>query len=319
MRKKSIYINDIAYGMNLVDEPFVLQEFDVKTSKQGKEYYNILLSDRTGDIRGKVWSEQMSNCDRDLKVGDIVTVVGTVQEYAEKPQIIIESMVKAIEFPVEEFLPVTGRDRSLMISDLDTAINQLGNPHLKDLMMSIWGNPDLKDMFTNYPAAEKIHHGYVGGLLEHVWEMWQLAQPFLRLYKGLDRDLFFAGLFLHDIGKLEELEIQGATIIRTTPGRLVAHIGQGLLMVDRLVQNLEGFPVDLRDKLYHLILSHQGELEFGSPIKPQMLEGLVLNMVDMNSADMNQATKHMENDKTPGDFTEYHKWLKRSLFSPTPS
>ncbi len=316
MKKKSIYLKDIQSGMRIENEPFVLQEFEVKNSKQGKQYYNLKLGDKTGDLRGKVWGEKMPNCDENAKIGDIVSVTGLIQEYAGKPQIIVDSMIVSNNFPVDEFLPVTTRDRSLMINDIEKQIESVKNEHLGKLLKSFWNSQELRELYVNYPAAEYVHHGYVGGLLEHVWEMWVLTQPFFKLYPILNRDLLFTGLFFHDVGKIEELEIRGATIVRTTPGRLVAHIGQGLLIVDRLVQSINGFPIGLRDKLYHLILSHQGELEYGSPIKPQMLEAIVLNMVDVNSANMNQAVKHLEKDKSISEFTEYHKWLKRSLFIP---
>lgn len=316
MKKKSVYLKDIRVGMKVDKEPFVLQEYEVKNSKQGKQYYNVKFGDRTGELRGKVWGENMPNCDKDAKVGDIVSVTGTIQEYAGKPQIIVDSFVVANDFPVEEFLPTTSRNRESMIEFIDNAIRSVKNEYYRKLLLLFWDNPQFKDLYVNYPAAEYVHHGYVGGLLEHVWEMWKLTQPFFELYPMLDKDLLFTGLFFHDVGKIEELEIRGATIVRTKAGRLVAHIGQGLLIVDRLVQSIEDFPIDLRDKLYHLILSHQGELEYGSPVKPQMLEAIVLNMVDMNSANMNQATKHLENDRSTGEFTDYHKWLKRSLLIP---
>ena len=314
--KKTINITDLTIDQKIIDECFALNEFEKKISRQDKPYYNIVLSDKTGEIRGKLWSEGAEISDLNVNIGDIVCLSGTIQEYNGKPQIIVEKMIPCKDIAPEEFLPITSRDRSEMTATISDAIDATANPYLKKLLLAFWQDNNYKDRYVNFPAGEYVHHGYVGGLLEHVWEMWQLSQPYLQIYKVLDRDLFFTGLFFHDVGKIEELDIVGATIIRTTSGRLVAHIGQGLMILDRLITNsVPDMPQDLREKLYHMILSHQGELEMGSPIKPQTLEALVLSLVDKCGADMNQATKHIEkNINTGQEFTDYHKWLGRSFY-----
>jgi len=314
--KKTINITDLTIDQKIIDECFALNEFEKKISRQDKPYYNIVLSDKTGEIRGKLWSEGAEISDLNVNIGDIVCLSGTIQEYNGKPQIIVEKMIRCKDIAPEEFLPITSRDRSEMTATISDAIDATANPYLKKLLLAFWQDNNYKDRYVNFPAGEYVHHGYVGGLLEHVWEMWQLSQPYLQIYKVLDRDLFFTGLFFHDVGKIEELDIVGATIIRTTSGRLVAHIGQGLMILDRLITNsVPDMPQDLREKLYHMILSHQGELEMGSPIKPQTLEALVLSLVDKCGADMNQATKHIEkNINTGQEFTDYHKWLGRSFY-----
>ena len=312
---KEVSIIDLKIDQKIESVAFALKELEQKVSRVGKPYYNVLLGDKTGELRGKVWTENLDKCDKNANVGSIVLVSGTIQEFAGKPQIIIDSLEIATGMAPEEFLPVTSRDRSEMRSELEERMQKIQNPHLKALVDKFWSDENNRDKFLNFPAGEYVHHGYVGGLLEHVWEMYRLSLPFFEIHPNLDSDLFFTGLLFHDIGKLEELDIVGAAIIRTTSGRLVAHIGQGLVFVDRLVQEIPDFPEDLRDKLYHMILSHQGALEHGSPILPQTLEALILSFVDANSADMNQATKHIEKDLETGeDFTGYHKWLGRSFY-----
>jgi 3'-5' exoribonuclease len=313
--EKRISIADLRIDQQLTDASFALNEIEKKISKQSKPYYNLELSDKTGEIRAKIWGENIGNVDDSVKVGDIVAVTGVVQEYAGKPQLILKSLAIVKDMAPEEFLPICSRDRSTMTDDFENAIQDLKNPYLKNLLLTFWENPYYKDRFINYPAGEYVHHGYVGGLLEHTWEMYQLSKPYFMLYPQMNWDIFFAGLFFHDIGKIEELDIVGATIIRTTAGKLVAHIGQGLLLVDRLVREVPDFPEDLKNKLYHLILSHQGDLDKGSPIVPQTLEGIVLSLVDNSGAAMNQAAKHIEKNLDTGEeFTEFHKWLKRSLY-----
>jgi len=131
----------------------------------------------------------------------------------------------------------------------------------------------------------------------------------------MDKDLFFTGLLFHDVGKLDELDIVGATIVMTKEGTLNGHITQGVLILERLIVQIPDFPQELKTKLFHLILSHQGQLEYGSPVKPMMIEAIVLSMVDANGADMNQATKHMlKQADSEDDFTDYHKWLGRTLY-----
>lgn len=312
---KTVTITDLRVDQKIQNEAFSLKEFEKKISRQGKYYYNILLGDKTGEIRGKLWSENVDSSLENLTAGEIVSVSGYIQEFAGKPQIIVEKIDVVTDMAPEEFLPVTSRDRSMMKEDLESAIQAIKNPNLKKILDSFWNDESSCDKFLNFPAGMYVHHGYVGGLLEHVWEMWQLSQPFLQIYENLDRDLFFTGLFFHDIGKLAELDIVGATIVMTTKGSLNGHIALGVLKVQSLIDQVQDFPDDLSIKLIHLILSHQGQLEYGSPIKPQMLEALILSMVDVNSAEMNQATKHIEKQADlDDDFTDYHKQLGRSLY-----
>lgn len=312
---KTIPICDLRIDQRLNGEAYALKEFEKKVSRQDKPYYNVNLGDKTGEIRGKVWFECIANCDSNLKVGQIVEVIGVVQEYTGKLQIIVESLKACQDMAPDQFLPMTSRNRAEMADDIEDAINEVKDPHLRKLLNLFWTNPDYRDRYINFPAGEYVHHGYIGGMLEHVWEMYKLSLPYFEIYPQLNRDLYFTGLFFHDIGKLEELDIIGATIVRTVQGRLVAHIGQGLLFVHDLIEQIPSFPEHLRYKLYHLILSHQGELEFGSPIRPQTLEALVLSSVDNNSAQMNQATKHIEKNLENGEeFTDYHKWLGRSFY-----
>jgi len=312
---KTVTISELRVDQRLQDEAFSLKEFEKKISRQGKYYYNILLGDKTGEIRGKLWSENVDSSLVSLTPGEIVSITGYIQEYAGKPQIIAEKISVVTNMAPEEFLPVTSRDRTKMRDDLESAMISVSNPHLKQILDLFWNNDANRDSYLNFPAGMYVHHGYVGGLLEHVWEMWQLSQPFLNIYANLDKDLYFTGLFFHDVGKLEELNIVGATIVMTKEGSLNGHIAQGVLKVQSLIDQVSDFPTDLKSKLFHLILSHQGHLEFGSPVKPMMVEALVLSMVDASSADLNQATKHIEKQAdTDDDFTDYHKQLGRSLY-----
>lgn len=313
--EKKIYITDLKIDQKIEDGIFSLKEFEKKISRQNKTYLNVNLGDKTGEIRGKVWFESFVDVDQNAKVGDIVSVSGVIQEYADKPQIIISSLRVVKDIAPEDFLPVTERDRGDLLKDLQGEVENIKNPYLKKLILLFWENENNRDMYINYPAGEYVHHGYVGGLIEHVWEMSQLAKPYFKLYPQLNWDLFFTGLFFHDVGKLRDLEIVGAVIKRTTTGRLLDHIAEGVIIVDKLISKIPDFPDELRTEVLHLILSHQGEKEFGSPVVPQTLEAIVLHAVDVSSADMNQATKHIDKNLESGDeFTDYHKWLRRSLY-----
>lgn len=312
---KTVSISDFNVNQKISQVPFALKELELKTSQQNKPYYNALIADKTGEIRARIFPESFSRVDTNASVGQIVLIDGAVSEYLGKLQLVIDSMRVTTEMAPEEFLPITSRDRSEMMEELMGEVEKIKDPNLKSLHEAFWGDQSNKDLFFNYPAAEMVHHAYVGGLLEHTWEMYTLSKPFIKLYPQLDWELLFTGLIFHDIGKLEELEIVGATISRTTSGKLVAHISQGLLIIDRMINSLPDFPEELRNKLFHLILSHQGKLEFGSPVQPQMLEAMVLSFVDVNSAELNQATKHIEKNLSNGDeFTERHKWLGRGIY-----
>lgn len=310
---KNVYVRDIILGQKLVDEPFSLRELEEKLSRQGKKYYNVVFGDKTGEVRGKVWTENIPKIEKGLKIGDIVYVTGEVQEYNAKPQLIAEKLTKALDFPPDEFLEVTSRDRKQMSEDLSIAIDGISNLHLKELATKIFKS-ELRDKIVNYPAAEYVHHGYVGGLLEHLWEMQQISKGFREIYK-IDYDLLLVGILTHDIGKIEEYEFTGTAIVRTTDGMLIGHLNQGILIVDNLIKQIKDFPPDLRVKVLHMIISHNGSKELGSPMPPHTLEGLALFLLDKSSADMNMAVKDIERGlETGSDFTEYNRWLKSSMY-----
>src|SRR3990167_6951775 len=255
---KTVTISELRVDQRLQDEAFSLKEFEKKISRQGKYYYNLLLGDKTGEIRGKLWSENVDSSLVSLTPGEIVSITGYLQEYAGKPQIIAEKISVVTNMAPEEFLPVTSRDRTKMRDDLESAMISVSNPHLKQILDLFWNNDANRDSYLNFPAGMYVHHGYVGGLLEHVWEMWQLSQPYLKIYHKIDRDLYFTGLFLHDVGKLEELDIVGASIVMTKEGNLLGHISQGVLTIQKQIDEISNFPEDIKHKLFHMILSHQG-------------------------------------------------------------
>lgn len=314
MNKKEVFVKDVRIDQKVYNEPFSLRELEVKASRAGKTYYNIKLGDKTGEIRGKVWTENMSNVDSNLSIGDIVYVTGQIQEFNSNVQIIADSIRLAKDFPADEFLETTKRDRSNMASDLDDAFNNISNPYLKELALTVW-NGELKDRMMNYPAGEYVHHGYVGGFLEHIWEMWQLAKSYINIYEKLDKDLVLVGILVHDIGKMEELEITGTSIERTFEGKLIAHLSMGLIYVEKLISKIENFPEILRAKVLHIIISHNGSVEFGSPVKIQTLEAYVVWLVDKSSADMNMATGQITKDLgISGLFSGYNKWLGTSMY-----
>jgi 3'-5' exoribonuclease len=312
--KKSVFIKGISLGQKLNSEPFALREFEEKISRQGKKYLNIKFADKTGEVRGKVWTENLKNCEEDLKVGDIVFVSGEVQEYNEKLQIMAEKLVKAKDFPLDEFLETTTRNRDLMIDDLNDAIENITNPSLQELAKKIFSGSN-KDKLVNYPGGEYVHHGYVGGLLEHIWEMHRVSKGFAEIYPKIDDDLLLIGILTHDIGKIEEYEFTGTAIVRTKEGKLIGHLTQGVLLVEAIIKQIKGFPEELKLKVLHLIISHNGSKEAGSPVMPQTLEGLALFLLDKSSADMNMAIKQIERGAdSASDFTDYNKWLKSSMY-----
>lgn len=314
MEKSKIYVKDLVLDQRITSTAFSLKEFEEKVSRQNKKYYNVKLGDKTGEIRGKVWTECMDNCAKNLNIGDIVLVSGIVQEYAGNPQIIIESIIIANDYPKDEFLETTSRDRSEMIKYLEESVNLISNKYLKELITQIWKD-EYKDKFVNYPAAEYVHHGYVGGLLEHLWEMLHLASSYYDIYPEVDKDMVILGIICHDIGKLEELEFSGAVIVRNRPGKLLSHITQGVILINGFIDKIKDFPQELKEKLLHIIVSHHGSLEFGSPVVPLTLEAMVVYCVDKCSTDMHIAREMIKKDPSSvNNFTDYNKWLKRSMY-----
>jgi 3'-5' exoribonuclease len=309
---KQIFISQFKPGQNLNDF-FVLAEKAMSRKKDGAPYLNISLSDKTGRIRGVVWDnvEQIASASRS---GDIVCVKGSVSEYKGGLQVVVRDLE-----PVEEdldpsdFLPATRRDTQKMydrIKDLGRTIN---SEHLRGLIESFWQDDGFVERFKKAPAAKKMHHAYIGGLLEHSLSLGLLADKVAGHYSGLDRDLLIAGAILHDIGKVSEFTFN-TSIDYSDQGRLLSHIVIGVEMLEEKIKHIPGFPGETALLLKHMLVSHHGSREMGSPEPPKTLEAVLLNYLDDIDAKINGIREFMDNQDAEATWTAYHKPLERFFY-----
>lgn len=316
MAEKTISINELKNNMLVENELFILDLIELKKSKTGNEYYNVLLKDKTGEINGKIWSQQIANVDKEAKTGDIVEINGVIQTFRDTPQIVISKMIKNNNSDRSQFMAASLRDTTEMKEYISNTIDSIQNNHIKTLCKNLWDG-ELHDAIVTYPAAMSVHHAYIGGLLEHLYEMLKISLNAAELFNLLNKDMLIAGILFHDIGKIYEYEYQGSSIITTKNGQLIGHISQGVLILNKYVQEINDFPVHISDQIAHIILSHHDELEYGSPVLPKTIEAIIVANADRLSSKMHIALDVIEKEKyDEKEFTSYIRWLGVSVLKP---
>lgn len=251
-------------------------------------YLALVLLDRTGQIEGRAWEsaeELAGGCD----VGDVVQVSGVVEEYRENRQLRLTSLRRLNEgdFDLTDFLAVSPKDRTLMAERLDALRASVRNPHLAQLLALFFDDPEFRRAYLEAPAAKRIHHNYLGGLLEHSLEVAELVETVAAFTPGFDRDLALTGALLHDIGKIQEYQCR-PLIDLTDEGKLLGHTVIGCEMLRDRLRRVEGMPRRLAVQLEHLLLAHHGELQWGAPVLPQTLEAAALHYADLLSGRVKQ-------------------------------
>jgi 3'-5' exoribonuclease len=310
---KTRFIADIQAG-DVVDDIFVLSEKILSQKRDGSNFLNVTLSDKTGMIKGVVWDD-VSGITAGTASGDFVHVNGHVGEYRGALQAVIKKMVSipADRINPADFLPKTPRDIEGMFDRLSRITNSIKNDDLKRLVDAFWKDKEFVRKFKTAPAAKKMHHAYIGGLLEHTLSMVSLADKIAEHYSGVDRDLLLVGAIFHDIGKIDEFEYQ-FKIDYSDRGRLLNHIVIGLKMVDEKLAEIEQFPEDQALLLKHMIVSHHGAREFGSPEPPKIIEAVLLNYIDEIDSKVNGIRDFMASEDADEAWTSYHRILERHFY-----
>jgi 3'-5' exoribonuclease len=312
MAKKK-YVKDIVAGDGFSDV-FVLTEKSMAHKRDGNPFLNLVLADNSGQIKGVVW-DNVSQIASAANAGDFVRVKANAGEYRGKLQLVVKSMdaVPAGDVSPEDFLPSSARDTDKMFERLKTLTDTITSPGLRALMDACWNDADLVQRFKRSPAAKKMHHAYLGGLIEHTLSMALLADKVAGHYSGVDRDLLIVGAVLHDIGKIRELTYD-VNIDYTDEGRLLSHIAIGLEMVHAKIQAIPGFPSEQTALIKHMIVSHHGAREFGSPEPPKTIEAVLLNYIDEIDSRVNGIREFMANDDPDASWTAYHRLLERQFY-----
>jgi 3'-5' exoribonuclease len=308
---KSPYVSDLQPDQ-VATGTFLVTHKDVRQKKSGEAYLSLQLADRTGELDAKMWenaAEVLYAFDRD----DFVRVKGLLQIFGNRPQFTVHKVQKLDEAQVDftDFFPASKRDRDEMFAELLGFIAGLANPNLKALLEAIFADEKVALAYRMAPAAKTVHHAWLGGLIEHVLSLCHLARFTASHYREIDLDLLLTGVILHDIGKIYELAYD-RSFTYTTEGQLLGHIVIGLRMVEEKMTALPAFPPRLRTLIAHMILSHHGELEFGSPKLPHFPEALLLHLLDNLDSKMECMRSTIERDTlVEGHWTGYNSALDR--------
>jgi 3'-5' exoribonuclease len=313
---KQTYIKDLAPDLP-VRSAFLVQSKERKITSTGAAYLDLSLQDTTGVISAKLWdySERTTPA---FEADDVVQVEGHVESYRGTPQLRIRKITLCApeEVNLLDYLPRTRRDPEEMYAALLARVRRMGEGPLRALLLSILEDGSLAEKYKLAPAAMSYHHAFLGGLLEHVSSLIELADRVADHYPWLRRDLIVAGLVLHDIGKTEELNYT-AGFRYSTRGQLIGHISMGLEMVQGKIREIPNFPAQLKDEIEHIILSHHGKLEFGSPKEPMFAEALVVSFLDEMDSKLETVRQQYATDRDrPGDWTSRNPALKRELLKP---
>jgi len=298
-----------------IDETYLVVGKTVSIAKNGVMYLSVKLADKTGEIDGKLWDNAEEIAKR-FGREDFVRVKGVAANYQGQMQVKMKGLEKVDDARVDlaNFLEASQRDPEEMVRELTAAAASFTNGYLRQLMQAFLNDKAFMESFRRAPAAKTLHHNYIGGLLEHIVELVALCRDVARHFPGIDRDLLTVGAFLHDIGKVRELSVR-KSIEYTTEGRLLGHISLGYEMLAEKVGAIRGFPDELAMLLKHIMLSHHGEYEFGSPKRPKIQEAIIINYLDDLAAKISNFRSLLKKENVgEGDWTGYSKMYERYLY-----
>ena len=301
------YIGELREGENVNDIYFCKVKQILKT-KAGKSYYSMTLQDKTGTIDAKVWD--LSNAIEHFEAMDYIAVVGQITSFQGNLQLNISRIRRASEgeYNVDDYMPMTKKNREEMYKEVVALVDSVKEEHLNKLLkMFFVGDKDWVKRFVNHSAAKAVHHGFIGGLLEHTLGVAKMCDYMASNYPIINRDLLITAALFHDIGKLDELASFPINDY-TDEGNFLGHIYMGAEVIGEKVKEIPGFPKALELELKHCILAHHGELEFGSPKKPAIVEAMALNFADNADAKLETFTEIL------GSASEGETWLGFNRF-----
>jgi 3'-5' exoribonuclease len=318
------YVNQLANGES-VDEAFLVADKQLRANRQGNLYLHLELRDKTGSVGARLWNAT-EGLARTFEPGDYLHVRGKTQVFQGALQLILShvEVVAPNQVEPEDFLPQTSQNVARLTARLRELLYSMTNPHLRALAECFLIDEEFTRKFTAAPAGVKNHHAYHGGLLEHVVTLLTMADRIAGLYPELDRDLLMAGIFLHDIGKVDELSYDRA-FTYSDEGQLVGHLVMGVEMLRDRVERTsdltgEPFPTELLLRLKHMIVSHHGTHEFGSPKLPMTLEAVALHYLDNLDAKLHAYTREIRDDPCrESSWTPFQQNLGRRLFKGAPA
>ena len=311
------FISEIEPG-ETIDDIYMAREPILRSTTRGDLYIAMFLSDRTGQLNGRMW-QATEAVYKSLPKPGFVHIQGRSELYQNNLQIVVNNVgvVDAGKVCIEDFLARTDKDTKQMFEEVKNIVGRIKNSQLKTLVGQFLADAELMEKFCNAPGGVKLHHDCIGGLLEHTWNMLRVAVAILPLYPKVQADLVLAGIFLHDMGKTEELSYDMA-FSYTDSGQLIGHITQTLLMINQKADALaaKGTQIDkpILDALSHIILSHHGQYDFGSPKLPATPEAFMVYYIDDLDAKMSQVTMAIENELSDSNWTAWQNALQTRLY-----
>jgi 3'-5' exoribonuclease len=315
---KDFYVRDAAQFENkTITTFFVVAAKQVKPRKSGEPFIALTLADRSGHLDAKAWDNVADIIDT-FEQDDFVKVKGLINKYNQRFQLTVHKLRKCEESEVDfaDYLPKTSKDIEELWRILGEYVAGFKNPYLKKLLDVFMSDTQLAQAYKTAPAAKTLHHAYIGGLLDHVVSLFKSCELVSQNYPQIDRDLLMTGAFLHDIGKIYELAY-ARSFTYTTKGQLLGHMIIELEMLQEKLQQVPGFPPELKTLIEHLIISHHGEYEFGSPKLPMFPEALMLHYLDDLDSKMESMRAHFEREQdSDSPWTSYNASLARPLLNP---
>ena len=316
---KKVFVKDIQ-ERDLVSSPFLVRDKIIGMAKNGRPYMTLKLMDCSGEVEGRIW-DRVDEISARFAKDDFVQVSGKASVYMGKMQLIVQELDRVEESSIElaDFLPVSRRQVGEMVDELSELVEALTDPDLKRLMRAFLADEAFMAGYMRAPAAKAMHHVYLGGLLEHSLAVAALANDISQRYPEINRDLLVVGALLHDVGKVVELRYQ-RSFEYTDAGKLLGHIMIGVELVEEKLRSLHDFPQELAIHLKHLLLSHHGQYEYGSPKRPKTMEAVILNFIDDLDSKINGVQTHIAREPdSESSWTQYHRLYDRYFFKGTSS
>jgi len=295
----------------------LIAEKNLFLTKEGKPYLRLKLLNRTGVIEGILWDDAEAAAGQ-ISQGQVVDIEGFVTKYQQEQRLRLVTILPVPEQDVkkEELLPVSPRDQEEMTGEFHQVVRKVKNPFLRNLLETVFRDPQIWQAFSQAPAAKAMHHAYLGGLLEHTLSVTRLAQYAIKAYPFLNKDLLLAAALLHDLGKSWELA-PSLGFEYTDEGRLLGHIIIALNVIDKKIAQVQNFPQSLSTQLKHLIVSHHGKMEFGSPKTPATLEAICLHMLDDLDAKLCGVHEFVKKEASNNEtWTTFHRMHQQHFFIP---
>ncbi|MBI5293168.1 MAG: hypothetical protein HY872_14935 [Chloroflexi bacterium] len=314
--QKGPYVRDLKPGDRVTGFYAVrYKQLEPFRDRSKGQFLTITLTDRTGALLARVW-EGAPELAETFSQGDVVKAQGDVESYMDRTQLIIARLRRAEpdEYDLRDFQPSTNKDAPAMMETVQHAVTRIANPHLGALVRRFYDDPDFGQQFANAPGARRVHHAYLGGLLEYTVELLALADPLLALYPDIDPDLLLSGVLLHAVGKLRENEWQ-KDFGPTDEGTMIGYVVLGDEMVARAIAALPDFPAELALRVRHMIVSHRGRPEWGAPRRPQTLEAIALHHLTELDVQVNRFHGVLAGRPDGEPWTPFDRRLGRALYA----